>query len=108
MPFIDTTLRGNEPFTLDVTPEVLNSGPIAVTVTYLNSTGNRIRDIDIFTVPQGDPQGSINRAIPRNTSRIYIEIDMPRNGLAQARVTQGGNVHTSDIAFDTRLVFDVV
>ncbi len=108
MPFIGT-LRDNELFTLDVTPLVQSTaGPTAVTVSYLNATGNKIRDIDIFTIQIGGPQAGISRVIPRNTTRLYIEIDLPNSGFAQARVIQGANVYTTDIAADGRLVFDVV
>jgi hypothetical protein len=106
MPFIGT-LRDNEHFTVDVTATVPNNGSTALTVTYLNPTGNRIRDIDISTGAGGVPV-VVSRVIPRNTTRIYIEIDLPDGGLAQARITQGIFVHTSDISFDSRLVFDVV
>jgi len=108
MPFIGI-LQQNEPFTVDVTPGVEgNSGPTAVTVTYLNSTGNSVRDIDIFTFQLGDPQFVFTRVIPRNTPRLYIEVDLPHEGAAQVRVRQGTLIHTTDILFDSRLVFDVV
>ena len=80
MPFIGT-LNDNQLFTLDVTPSLATTGGLtAVTVTYLNSTGNRIRDIDIATIEVGVSSGVVSRVIPRNTTRIYIEIDMPPGG----------------------------
>jgi hypothetical protein len=108
MPFVGT-LRDNELFILDVTPAVQSGvAPAAVTVSYLNATGNKIRDIDIFTIQIGDPQAGISRVIPKDTTRLYIEIDLSSSGFAQARVVQGATVYSTDIAADARLVFDVL
>jgi len=104
MPFLGT-LQGNESFVLDVTPDVQPTGATAVTIIYLNSSGN-IRDIDTLTVLGS--AGVVNRVPPKNTTRIYIEIDLPRDGLVEARVQQGATIHVADLAFDSRLVFDVV
>jgi hypothetical protein len=104
MPFMGT-LQGNQSFVLDVTPAVEASEATAVTVSYLNSSGN-IRDIEILTAMNS--QGTVSRVIPKNTVRIYIEINLPRDGLVQARVQQGATIHLTDLAFDGRLVFDVV
>lgn len=108
MPFIGN-LQSNERFTVDITPTVGETNwPMAITVTYLNSTGNRVRDLDILTFPVGEPQFVFTGVIPRNTPRIYIEIDQSNGGGAQVRVRQGTVIHTTNILFDSRLVFDVV
>lgn len=107
MPFIGT-LQGEQLFTVDVTPAVQTGiAPAAVTVIYVNGTGNKVRDIDILTLSVGDPFAGYSRVIPRNTTRLYIEIDLAGTGV-QVRVIQGILVHTSDLLFDGRLVFDVV
>ena len=106
MPFIGT-LRNNEIFTLDVTPATGNGGSIAITASYMTGA-NRIRDIDILTVTNGSLGAAISRQMPKDTIRAYFEIDLPNNGLAQARVTQGAEVHTADVGLDARLIFDVV
>ena len=107
MPFIGN-LQSNERFTVDITPNVGGTGPMAITVTYLSSNGNKVRDLDILTSLIEEPQFVFTRVIPRNTPRIYIEVDLSNGGGAQVRVQQGTVIHTTDILFDSRLVFDVV
>ena len=97
------TLIANADAVLDVTPASGAAETFAVTVTYLNQTGNRIRDIDIAT----STSGVLNMvlSIPKNTGRIYIEVDTI--DMLHVRVMQGPNIITRDLTGDGRVVFDV-
>lgn len=106
MPYLGI-LQNNLPFTLDVTPEIANNDDTLVTLTYLNPTGNKIRDIDILTIPRSDQVLVFSRVMPRNTSRVFVEFTSPPNGRVQARFVQGAAVIAADVNGDTRLVFNV-
>jgi len=90
---------------VDITPAGATTGATAVTISYLNRKGSKVRDIDTATTAV--PVQMI-LTISGNTSRVYIELDQPPDGLSQVRVTQGPSVITQDIVGDGRVLFDVV
>lgn len=102
------TLVAEVAATVDITPATTFTGDAAVTISYLNRRGSKVRDIDIATISSGTAMMTIPLTITKNTGRIYIELDRANPDLAQIRVTQGPDVITHDVDADGRMVLDVV
>ena len=93
---------------VDITPETL-SDSAAVTISYLNLKGTKVRHMDVATIIPGGPGAAMPLAISKNTSRVYIEVDHSLGSIgSQVRVTQGATIISRDLLGSGRLVFDVV
>ena len=92
---------------LEITPSTGVTDSKAVTITYLNRKGNTVRDIDIATLAPGAGVAMVMK-LPKNTGRVYIDLDQSPASISQIRVTQGPSVITLDVTGDGRMVLDVV
>ena len=108
MPF-KGTLQNNERLTIEVSPNISNNGPTALTIFYLNETG-KIPDIDILSVPLLNPLGVpvLDRVIPRNTTRVLIDVENPPGNDAAVRMSQTMVIIAEVANGDIRYSFDVV
>jgi hypothetical protein len=90
---------------VDVTPETPTPAA-ALTITYLDRKGSRVRTMATRTLTAADFGAPIALAISRNTSRVYVEVDCPVP--VQIRVVQGTTIITEGFPGDARMVLDVL
>jgi hypothetical protein len=101
------SLRGDQPWTLRITPGVGGLGGLAVTV--LSLTDGTVHVLDLFTTSPNAPDVSATYGpLPRRIKRVTISVAAPGTETYEIQIIQGISIMTFDGQGDAQIVFDIV
>jgi hypothetical protein len=104
-PFFDTPLQDDADFEINV--DNSTGGATAMTITYLNGKGTKIKTMQIISVPPGQTVQYL-RTIPKNTSRVFLDVEPLAGNTLGIGVKQGAINFSQSVNGDTRITFDAV